>query len=64
MQDKVTITVLNGKSEVLNTSVWENANSAKAFLFDLVMESQRTGQYEVEELYKGSNQYYVWNYEV
>lgn len=64
MQDKITITVLNKKSELINTWVWEDANSAKAFLLDLIMEGQRTGQYEVEELYKGSNQYYVWDYEL
>lgn len=62
MQDKITITVINSKDEVVNTMVWEDANSAKAFLLDLIMEGQRTGQYEVEQLTSKPNMYFVWDY--
>lgn len=63
MKDKITITVLNSRDEVVNTMVWEDANSAKAFLLDLIMEGQSTGQYEVEQLASKPNMYFVLDYE-
>lgn len=61
MEDKIKIIVVNCKEEFLTEMEWADKNSAKAFLFDLMMEGQKTGQYEVEK--SGvRNTYIVTNY--
>lgn len=62
MAKKITITVLDKNDEILNHMDWEDRNGAKAFMFDLLMEGQKTGQYEVFQT-RRKDHYIVWNYE-
>lgn len=63
MQDKIIIIVLNNKEEVINQMEWTDMNSAKAFLFDLMIEGQKTGQFEVETS-SIPDVYFLFNFEV